>query len=331
MGGGGTYYDRDTTDGYQKNSRGVSAAAEKVMDRSKIDKGLLPKGRRLRCNALSPIIYGFDVTGSMGNLPMIIFDKMPMIAGQIAENDYLDDPQVSLSAVGDIQYDSAPLQMGDFSKLRNLDDWLKRIWLESGGGGNGCESYEYLAYYYARYCDIPKAKTPFFLITCDEDFKDTLYESDLVSHFGGEHETIETKKVFAELLKKFNGNVFVIRRSYGDDERITRHWESVLGKGKVIQLGSDESIADVTLGLFAVRTGSRTLEEFLKDIKTKRKVPQTDERVAEVREALKDVEPLQRNRAGKKPGANRTVRAEASEADETAPKGGRRKSKPGRI
>jgi hypothetical protein len=289
MGGGGSYYDRDVQDGYDRGAKGYSAQAEEKMGRTQADPGLLPRDRRLECSAASPVVYAFDVTGSMGTLPRIIFDKMPMIAGQIVECGYLNDPAVSLAAVGDIISDRAPIQVGDFSLLRKLDDWLQRIWLEGNGGGQAQESYEYVAYYFARMCDLSRAETPFFLVTGDEGFRETLYASDLGRHFGGKHDTIEATEVFAELKRKFRDNVILVRRRYGgkEDDQILKQWEKALGAEYVVPLGSDQAIADVTLGVFALRTGVRTLDSYLEDLVTKRAVPQTDERVQEVRESLK--------------------------------------------
>lgn len=288
MGGGGSYYDRDVKDGYDRGGAGFSKDAGEKMGRSAADPGLLPKDRRVTCAAGSPVVYAFDVTGSMGNLPRIIYDKMPLIAGQIVECGYLQDPEVGLAAVGDILSDRAPIQIADFSIIRKLDDWLQRIWLEGNGGGQAQESYEYTAYYYARMCDLTKAQTPFFIFTGDEGYRDTLYKGDLERHFGGKHENVEALEIFAELKKKFLGNVFLIHRKYSgsENDKIVAQWEKALGKDWVVPLGSDQAIADVTLGVFALRTGVRTLDSYLEDLKTKRAVPQTDERVEEVRASL---------------------------------------------
>jgi hypothetical protein len=294
MGGGGSYYDRDIQDGYARTPGGFSPQAAEKMGRRAADPGLLPKDRRLECVAKCPVVYAFDVTGSMGNLPRIIYDKMPMIAGQITECGYLVDAQMSLSAIGDILSDQAPLQVAEFSLIRKLDDWLQRVWLEGNGGGQAAESYEYTAYFYARMCDLKDAEVPFFIITGDEGFRETLYGSDLVRHFGGTHKNTEAADVFEELKRKFKGNVFMIRRRYAGEEndKIQAQWEKALGADYVIPLGSDQAIADVTLGLFALMTGSRTLDEYLDDLKTKRDVAQTDERIAEVRESLRRVATL---------------------------------------
>jgi hypothetical protein len=294
MGGGGSYYDRDVQDGYDRGGAGYSPQAAEKMGRRAADPGLLPKDRAVTCTAKCPVVYAFDVTGSMGNLPRIIYDKMPMIAGQITECGYLRDAQMSLAAIGDILSDQAPIQVAEFSLIRKLDDWLQRVWLEGNGGGQAQESYEYTAYYYARMCTLKDAEVPFFIITGDEGFRETLYGSDLTRHFGGKHENTEAADVFEELKQKFKRNVFLIRRRYSGEEndKIQAQWEKALGKEYVVPLGSDQAIADVTLGLFALMSGARTLDEYLDDLKTKRDVAQSDERIAEVRQSLRLVATL---------------------------------------
>ena len=142
MGGGGDYYERDVTDKkYRIASTGVSNVAHRELSRSDIEKEFLPKGRKLVCKALNPLVYIFDVTGSVQNLPKIIYDKWPGVVGQMVARKYLPDPQMSISAVGDIRSDRAPLQMADFSSLRNLDRYFKKIYFEGGGGPGSEESY----------------------------------------------------------------------------------------------------------------------------------------------------------------------------------------------
>lgn len=294
MGGGGSYYNRDVTDSGRRNSRGVSDIAESAMSRSYVNPALLPEKRRISSSCRSPVVYAFDVTGSMGDLPKIIFDKMPMIAGQLVENGYLKEPEISLAAVGDVVSDRAPIQIGDFSPVKTLDDWLKRIYLEGNGGGQNRESYEFIAYYYLKYYDMKNAKTPIFLITGDEGFRETLPQNELKQHFGGEQENAKARDVFEQLKKKFKGNVFLIHRKYGDgDAEIVRQWEGALGKDNVIHLANDLAIADVTLGLFALVSGKRTLGQYISDIKNRpleiggvTYKPQSQERIDQVRRSL---------------------------------------------
>ncbi len=296
MGGpSGKFYDRDVSDRSSRTSSGTSQVSEEAMSRSRVDASLLPKGRELVCNAKSPLVYAFDVTGSMGNLPKIIYDKMPMIAGQLVEQGYLDDPMISIAAVGDIESDLAPIQIADFSLIRALDTWLQKIWLEGNGGGQAKESYEFTAYFYARMFKMPKAVTPFFLFTGDEGFREELLVNDLKAHFGGEHQKVSAFTIFEELKKKFFGNVYLIHRKYERSENasIVRQWQEALGKERVIDLPEDLAIADLTLGLFAVTVGGRTLKDYLKEMKERE---QTEDRIKKVGKALEVVASLAKSK-----------------------------------
>lgn len=313
MGGSGTYYDRDVTATRKTSgSKGYSADAERVLNQKSIDPALLPKGFWLECVAKNPLVYCFDVTASMGRLPKIIWDKWPGIVGQIMARNYLPDPEMSITAVGDIRTDDSPLQVCEFDNLRNLDRWLKRVHFEEGGGGQGSESYEMIAYYYLHYFKMPNAELPIFLMTGDEACVEKLYADDLRKHFGGKHESTTAKEVFTALLKKFKGNVFRIHQPYQghghedwDNTKIVAQWNNLLGKDHVIHLPEDRAIGDVTLGLYAIVSGARTLDQYIEDMRTRplnladdvKFEPQSDARIQNVARALESFrgyEPLLR-------------------------------------
>lgn len=134
MGGGGSYYDRSVSSSDRRTKAGYTDIAQGMMSKTELDAAMNPKGKTLLCASKNPVGINFDETGSMGTAPKIIVDKMPMVAGEIARCQYLNDPMVSLSAVGDQFSDNAPLQIGDFSPIKNLDEWFQRIYLEGGGG-----------------------------------------------------------------------------------------------------------------------------------------------------------------------------------------------------
>ena len=272
MGGGGSeYYDRDVSVA-RKLSSGVSTFAQEQMSRSVLSDDLLPFERKLVSAHRNPLVYVYDITGSMGTLPKLIFDKMPMIAGQIVEQKYLEDPDVSLAAVGDVTSDRGPLQVCDFSVIKSLDPWLQKIWIEGSGGGQHYESYEFISYFYARFYDMRNATLPILLFTGDESFREKLSGADLKSRFGGQHENTGAEAIFTELKAKFKGNVFLLHRryqSYGLDSEIVSQWERVLGKGYVVKLSEDLAIADVTLGILALASGKRTLKNYVEDMKNR--------------------------------------------------------------
>jgi len=95
------------------------------------------------------IIIALDVTGSMGQVPhQLVSEGFPKLIDKIIQAG-VEDPQVMFLAIGDHNYDTAPLQVGQFeSSDELLDKWLTSIFLEGGGGGNAGESYP-LAWYFA--------------------------------------------------------------------------------------------------------------------------------------------------------------------------------------
>ncbi len=284
--GGRQYYHRDTTDGAAVTARGFTPAAEQRMSRAVNPGVLVADGRVIESEAESPAVIPFDGTASMNDLPKIQSDKFPLIAGQIQRNGYLRDPEMALTVVGDYS-DRAPIQVADFLKLRNLDDGLRRLWPEGGGGGNDTEAYELTAYFLAHRCRMPNAVTPFCVFVADEGMMGSAFKSDLDRLLGGSHRTTPVEDVFRDLDQNFLGNVFLIHRYYGSgDARALAKWEECLGKDRIVRIKSDRAIADLQLGLFAIVTGARTLEEYLGEMRTARDKPQTEERIAEVRESL---------------------------------------------
>lgn len=347
MGGGGSYYDRDTS-GYsydsnsgsydrdtsssvRKTSQGYTRKAEKAFERSRINKATLPKDRSLTTQAEDVVVWAFDVTGSMGDFPRTLWDKLPMIAGQLKELGYLRDPEISLAAVGDAVSDSAPIQICDFVKAKDLDASMKKLWLEGMGGGQEVESYELTAYYYANKVELPKAEMPIFIFIGDEGFRTELDSRTLNNHFGGRQEGVSAQAVFAKLKEKFKGNVFLIHKQYSSgggyaDKAIVNQWQDALGSEKVIILGENMAIGDIILGIFALVSSKRTLTEYLADM-VKRE--QTPARVASVKASLTDLaDYLKKNRP-----ANKSVKVEKNQQNLSAGKNGGddKPSKKGRL
>ncbi len=104
-----------------------------------------------------PIILGLDVTGSMGHIPhQLIKEGLPKLMGGIIQGG-VPDPALLFLGIGDHECDAYPLQVGQFeSGDAELDMWLTRTYIESGGGGNAGESY-LLAWYFAAFHTVTDA------------------------------------------------------------------------------------------------------------------------------------------------------------------------------
>lgn len=98
-----------------------------------------------------PIILGLDVTGSMGMIPdHLLREGLPKLMGSLVQHG-VNDPALLFIAIGDHDCDDYPLQVAQFeSGDKELDEWLRRVYIEKGGGGNNGESY-LLAWYFAAF------------------------------------------------------------------------------------------------------------------------------------------------------------------------------------
>ena len=218
-----------------------------------------------------------------------------MFYGQIMMQNYLSDPAISFCAIGDVAYDKAPLQITDFGQGLQLDQTLSKIFLEGGGGNNLYESYELAAYFYANHCEMPKGELPYFFITGDEHFYENITQFALSKVFNihtDKHEhmkKIPSLEIWSLLKTKFN--VFHLHKPFkkkNEDPNIIKEWEEVLGCERILKMHTPKACIDVMLGAIALTSGTRTLEEYIKDMKTRE---QTEERISEVVEALKLVTP----------------------------------------
>lgn len=296
MGGGGGYAGGSV----RRSGRGrtSSAATEKEMSRRNLDPACDPRDRIITCTARGPMVFSFDETGSMGDLPKIIKDKYPLIAGQVGALSLVEEPMMSVCGIGDAEnYEQAPVQVGDFLTLREVGDGFNRIFLEGNGGSNDRESYDLMMYYFAYMCNLPNAVTPFFLMTGDEGYRSILSSKRLTELFGSraiQHQDTNIERVFADLDRKFQGNFFLIRRFYGSlEERVMNSWIDLVGRGRIARLDNstdgDKSIGDVSIGVIALATGRMSLDEYCISLVAAREEPQSEARIARVRRTLEPI------------------------------------------
>jgi len=255
-----------------------------------LDPGLLPRDRQLVCEAKSPIVIVIDITSSMGKLAVIFLNEMSRIAKQVGN--YVDNPQISICAVGDITCDPIPIQISDFSKPRNLASWARRILITpevTGGPDDFQESYEMPAYYYLEMTELPNAETPLMIFIGDEAMRGNLDSNDLERHFGGQRQDTSARQVFALLQAKFKENLFLIHRPcpiQETDEAILRQWGKLIGKERLLTLAGDMSTADVLLGIVALVHG-KSFAEYSEDM------AETGQSVARIKATFKALDFLQ--------------------------------------
>jgi hypothetical protein len=231
---GGGYYSGDVaertratrTEHFTYRGHDVSSGKATRSEEKKCHKDLSPfkSDRECRDNPehpqTTPIVVGLDVTRSRGDDAKIVFEKLPMFFGQICLKGYVPDPTISFSAVGDATFgDLAPVQIGQFEADNRLDEVLSHVWLEEGGGGTGQESYQLLAYYYARHCLLDswekRQKKGFFFMSGDEGFYPQVSKGEVARVFGDKlSEDIASQQIFRELQEKFHTFLIYPRSSW---------------------------------------------------------------------------------------------------------------------
>lgn len=184
-----------------------------------------------------PIILGLDVTGSMGHIPHeLIKEGLPKLMGGIIQGG-VPDPALLFLGIGDHECDGYPLQVGQFeSGDEELDMWLTRTYIESGGGGNAGESYLlawYFAAFHTRTDAFEKRNQKGLLFTVgDEPCLKTLPASALREIMGTGQQTFTHTELLKDAQKRYE--VFHISVLHSDGAmRADKDWKDLLGQNCV--------------------------------------------------------------------------------------------------
>jgi len=181
-----------------------------------------------------PIILGLDVTGSMGHIPHeLIKEGLPKLMGGIIQGG-VPDPALLFLGIGDHECDAFPLQVGQFeSGDEELDMWLTRTYIESGGGGNAGESYLlawYFAAFHTRTDAFEKRNQKGILFTVgDEPCLKTLPASAIREIMGAGQHTYTHFELLEEAKKRYE--VYHINVLHSDQAmRANSGWKELLGQ-----------------------------------------------------------------------------------------------------
>ena len=201
-----------------------------------------------------PIIIGLDVTGSMGRIPYeLITNTLPQIMKKIMDEG-VKDPQVCFLGIGDSRSDSAPLQVGQFESSDELmEKWLKLVYLEGHGGGNGGEDYGLAWYFAARHTSIDSFKKhgrKGVIITIgDEPVHMTISRNSIKELFGSAKADVNVTSILDEARSEWD--VYHINvPDYSGGKAITKNCWNELLNDKVLHIesASKEAIADGIVG-----------------------------------------------------------------------------------
>jgi hypothetical protein len=248
--------------------------AHETLDATKIIQGV--KGvRESRDSAdhpeTTPVMVFFDVTGSMRGTPPIFQKKLEKLMSTLLLKTVLEHPHVLVGAIGDVTCDSVPLQVSQFESDNRIDEQLRNIVLEGGGGDGQHESYELALYFASRLTALDslekRGKKGYMFIIGDEVSYLNVTRDAVSKVFGiSEQSDIPLDTILNEVMEKFD--IYFIMPSG------TNHWKKVsimdFWKAKVgqnfLMLENPEAICELIASTIALNEGS-TMEEINNDMK----------------------------------------------------------------
>lgn len=234
-------------------------------------KGYPEAKHALKSTASNVIIVVVDVTKSMSTWPGEIFARLPTFYIEACQYLGTNDLEILFIAHGDVRTDNFPIQVSKFGRGAELDPILASFYTKCGGGGQGDESQELVAYYLLKQVDTSTAQNVYTFFITDEaacDNIDPQYVQEYLE-IPMDCELKSTKDVFTSLQRK--GKVFTIlcetNNPRYDSLAIHHRWETHLGPNKIIPLNDSRRVVDVMLGAVAKLTGQ--LAQFTQNLITR--------------------------------------------------------------
>jgi len=219
-----------------------------------------------------PIIIALDVTGSMGHIPhYIIKHGLPLIVEALMKAG-IKSPAILFMAIGDHECDRHPLQIGQFeSGDQELDMWLTRTYIESGGGGNAGESYSLAHYFAATRCQtdsFDKRNKKGVLITVGDEPNLKNYPSTAMNGiFHGNDNPSFTEGEAVDLARQQWEPFHILPRV--DNRGAGNHWRELLGNENVITAQGQEAVAqaiiDIVVNCYGVKSQGTQSQETQSD------------------------------------------------------------------
>lgn len=224
----------------------------------------------------------FDVTGSMGGIPIeFAKHKLGNLMNLLLNHSLAPHPQVCFGAIGDAYVDQAPFQIGQFESDVTMDQCLKDVWIEAGGGGNGGESYGLAHYFFARHTSIDcfekRGKKGYLFTIGDEPVHRTITREEVRRFFG---DSIEADISLVDLIREVEKryvvfHIVVGQTSHGDSPSTIAGWRELLNDhvlklsdpkdvselvGAVVGLCEGHDIETIDAALRGAGANSRTIE-----------------------------------------------------------------------
>ena len=205
----------------------------------------------------TPIIFGLDVTGSMGvYAAKIAQEHLPNLMSHIINNNSVPDPHILIMGIGDPRaYDSYPAQASQFETDLRIIEQTRELFIEGRGGGNEHEGYDQ-AWYFAKYCTATDAKAEgrkgiIFTFGDECIAPDPLTEQQWRKVFGNKEYPHFTsmKELYSAVAADWEiFHVIIEEGSYYQASRrntVKSRWEQVLPKSRILYCQNSGDITKI--------------------------------------------------------------------------------------
>ncbi len=221
--------------------------------------------------APTSIAVMFDVTGSMGSIPMVLQQKLPELLGLLLRKAYVSDPQILFGAMGDATCDRVPLQVGQFESDNRMDTHLANLVLEGGGGGQDTESYELAMYFLARHTVIDswgkRRKKGYAFFIGDECAYRAVKRHEVARLIGDQlTEDIPVRHIVSELRQRYH--LFYILpkgAAHGGERKMLDFWRNLLGQN-VLELDDPNAVCETIALAIGLSEGVIDVDEGATDL-----------------------------------------------------------------
>ena len=263
---------RWSTDDWQGYSATTSAkSTAQIFTSNDLHADLDPKGtnRESRDSDENPestaIIIGCDVTGSMGIIAENLVRKgLGVLFEEIYDRKPVSDPHIMVSAIGDVDSDRVPLQVGQFEADLTITEDLEKVFVEGNGGGNQKESYDMPMYYAAYHTSIDcfeKRGKKGYIFTIGDELPPSYTDKNAVKSIIGDdgiEANIPFKDVVMAASKMYNVYHIVIAEGWFAEhngaEYVRDAWKEYLSENVII-LSDYTKLAEVIVSVMEVNEG----------------------------------------------------------------------------
>lgn len=266
-----------TSRGYETDTRGTitsNYSNQEMFKAKNIDASLDPKGVIRECcdskehpNTF-PVILALDVTGSMGQAAVEISKRLNNIMTKLYEQ--VEDIEFMVMGIGDLSYDSCPIQASQFESDIRIAEQLEKVYFEFGGGGNSYESYTAAWYFGARHTKLDcwnRGKKGIIITIGDERLNPylprTAYYCGLSNATGDSLQAdVETKDLYTETAEKFDiYHINVNHRGGYDQEQIKKSFLEYLDDKHFCTINKLDDITDTIVEIITSANESNNIPE----------------------------------------------------------------------